>query len=486
MTSQAAASQTSDSGHRLFELRKRAYFDPLFFFRAWLRFDYLYSWQSRLLERIGARIQDGEKKVKVHIRTCHGAGKTLLAAGLVQAFMYTRPEPRCLTLAQSWVGIETLIWAELGRQWQGSLQGDLGWGKLLKTSLHLSKGSFAFGMSSDRPGRLEGQHSPAAAMRVVDEAKEVPPESYEATNGLLDAPESWDVWISTPSIPDGNFHDRDVNGGDDVIRVVVTVEDLIEDYRRFGYPSLSGKESWRAECVKEWGGVTDPRFRSRCMAEYIDNVEGALFPLSWVERAFAADFGNPTYLGAYRGTAIVGMDVAGSVDGDENALVPLQVLPDGRVQAIASILNWSEQDTMISKGRAQAYARELGIPKLRVDANGLGKGVLDASRQDGFPTESYRSTEAAAKDEDFINRKAEDGFHVRGLLERGEIDLSRIVEPQRSKLRKQMAGMRYQVLASGKKKVVDPSDSPDLAEALIVAAASPQRKVAGRQRLRGL
>ena len=495
VTAQAATTESSsDSGRKLFELRRRAYFDPLFFFGAWLRFEYLYSWQRDLLSRIGTAIRAGAKKIKVHCRCCHGAGKTLVAAGLVQCFMYTRQEPRALTLAHSWTGVETLIWAELGRQWGRSLQGDLGWGKLLGTSLHLSKGSFAFGMSSDRPGRLEGQHSPAAAMRVVDEAKEVEPETFESTEGLLDAPESWDVWISTPSLPSGKFHDRDVEGGSDVIRVVVTVEDLIQDFKKFGYPALAGKEAWKAECLKEWGGEADSRYRSRCMAEYIHNVEGALFPMSWVERAFKIDFGPPKdRFGRWLGAPFVGMDVAGSVDGDENVVFPLQRIERDddpkrpRVQAIANLKKWSERDTMVSKDRATGFALGLGIDSLRVDANGLGKGVHDqAKRERVLKVEEYRSTENPDNTKDYQNRKAEDGFFVRELLERGDLDLSRIVGDERALLRKQLVAMRYEELESGKKRVVDPPDSPDLAEALIIAAARSRLSVKGVARPRGI
>lgn len=487
-TSRPEESRFSPAGRKLFELRRAAYYSPLDFFRVWLRFPYLYTWQKDFLGQVGERIRGGQRKIKAVVRTCHGAGKTLTAAGLMQAFMYTRQEPRVLTLAQSWVGIETLIWAEVGRQWTRSLQGDLGWGKLTGTKLQLSKGSFAFGMSTDRPGRLEGQHSPFAAMRIVDEAKEVDDKSFEATEGLLDAPESWDVWISTPSIPSGKFYERDSRADSDTIRVRVTIEDLIEDYERFGYPSLAGKRAWRDAMLVEWGGEDDPRYQSRAMANYVDNVEGALFPLSWVERAFATDFGDPRRpSGAYLGAARVGMDVAGSVDGDANTTAPVQYLEDGRLQAVATIREWAERDTMISKDKAQRHARELAIGKLRIDVNGLGQGVADqARREGGLEIEGYRSTEKARKSEDFSNRKAEDGWHLRKLLEDGKVDLSRIVEPARSKLRKQMAAMRYQELESGAKRVVDPADSPDLAEALIIAAAPERKSFAGMARIRGI
>lgn len=388
-----------------------------------------------------------------------------------------------MTLAQSWQGVEELIWAAINRQWKGSLMADLSWGKMLTTKLELGPDEFAVGASSDKPAKLEGKHG-FSAMRVVDEAKEVDDAVFESTEGLLNAPESWDVWISTPSIPDGRFFRRDTGNDTSVIRAIVTVEDLIQDYKTFGYPTLAGMESWRDECKREWG-EDDPRYRSRCMAEYVENIAGALFPVSWIERAFGLNFGDPMIDGRYQGEPMVGQDVAGSLEGDENAVASSQRLPDGRLQALG-MKAWAERDTMVSKGRGHAFAMTFGNPTVAVDSIGLGKGVFDARCQEGLPTREYRASDKARDDWRYVNQKAEDCFLLRDDLEKGRVDLSRIPGALKQKLKSQMVGMRFEEMASGKVRVVDPADSPDLFDAFLISSSPNRVGMVGAPRMRGM
>lgn len=447
------------------------YYDPADFFRAFLRFEYLYTWQRRVCEQMTDAIWSGAKHLKVLCRTAHGAGKTAFVAGLVQNFIYTRPQPKALTLAQSWEGVEDLIWAAINRQWKHSLMADLSWGRCLTTRLEIGPDEFAVGSSSDKPAKLEGKHG-LAAMRVIDEAKGVEEEVFEATDGLLSAPETWDIWISTPSIPDGQFYRRDMGNDTSVIRAFATVEDLIQDYKQFGYPTLAGMEAWRDEKLRDWG-ENDSRYRSRCMAEYIDNVEGALFPASWIERACSTDFGKdmkPV-------VTMVGMDVAGSDDGDENAVAAVERFEDGRVRVLG-LKSWFERDTMRSKERAQAFARMYSAP-LRVDSIGIGKGVLDQSRADKFETEEFRASDKPRKDEDrYVNRKAQESWLLRERLEKGQCDFSRLPHEMRQRLKAQMVGMRYEE-RGGKVRVVDPTDSPDLFDAILIGAARRRPGIVG-------
>jgi hypothetical protein len=307
------------------------------------------------------------------------------------------------------------------------------------------------GLSTDHPVNLEGRHSPTAAVRVVDEAKAVPAAVFESTEALLDAPESLDVWISTPSIPDGPFYSRDIKGGPDVIRAVVTIDDLIAE-------GLPGKAEWKAARLAEWG-ENSPEFESRCMARYVSDAEGALFPYAWVARAMSADFDVDL-------PPVAGLDVAGSVAGDETALALLAGPNDLGQYRVQSVNGWHERDTQVSKGRALLACRSAGAPVLRIDVVGLGKGLSDSIRTDFPGVEEFRASDRAGESERFVNRKAEVSWEARRLLEAGLFRL-----PQSAKLKAQLLGMRYQITAQGKIRVLDPSDSPDYADAVLIALA---------------
>lgn len=435
---------------------RRSYYDPVFFAEHVLRVK-LRAWQRRVLEQIRDRQANGERHLRMLARTCHGSGKTFLAAVVLLWWITTRPESRGLTTAPSWAVVEGTLWPEIRRVYNGSLLRPLRIGRMLDTELQIRDAWYAVGAASDNPAKLEGHHSPVAAIRIVDETKAVEREVLEATEGMLDAPETLDFWISTPSINSGPFHERDTKGGDNLIRIVVTVDDLIAD----GVP---GKAEWKAERVADWG-ESSPTYRARCMAEYLDDAEGALFPLSWIERAMTPRWGM-------LGQPTVGFDVAGSVDGDESAVAELYGPDDdGRIE-VRTVKGWQERDTQVSKGRVLAFARDTKAKKIRVDVIGIGKGVKDAldHERDVCAIEEYRAADKPLDSERFTNRKAEDAWTMRDRLEKGLVQL-----PADELLRKQLSEMKYEITTQGKIRIVDPDDSPDRADAILIAAAGRGR-----------
>lgn len=452
----------------LVDLLARSVDDPAFFIENVLQPELgpQWKWQKRVCEKIRKKLERGERHIKVLIRSCHGAGKTWLAAALTLWWAITRHKARVLTLAPTWSGVEDHIWPNIATLFAGSLVRE--WGKMLDTSLELdeplSGGKsqwYAIGASSDRPEHLEGHHSPTAAMRVVDEAKAVDLAIFIATEGMLDAPETLDLWISTPSVEYGAFYDRDL-GTEDVVRYVVDVDELIAD-------GVEGKLEWKLDLLKRWG-ATDPEFQSRVMALYVANIAMAMFPSSWVERAIAQEFDVPKPLK-------LGMDVAGSDDGDENA-VAIVGGPDFQDRVhIRSLAAWNERDTMISKGKAIAIELELpGKVPYTVDAAGLGKGVVDSLRQDGHSVSEYWAGSEPREPARFLNVKAEDNWYVRTLLEEGLIRILTPTHPLAQKLKSQFRSIKYKVMQSGKTQILKPSDSPDLVDAIVIACSVARRK----------
>lgn len=410
-------------------------------------------WQRRALEAIRARLQAGETRLEVLIRACHSAGKSWLVAVLVLWYMSTRPEARGLTTAPKWQIVEEVIWAEIRRLYEGSLLAALNVGRCLATSLEFGPAWFCSGAASDKPETLEGAHSPTAALRVVDEAKAVPSPVFIVTEGLLAAAESLDLWISTPNLRRGEFYQRDIFGGDGVIRLVVTADDLIAE----GVPGIA---EWKADCARKWG-VDSPAYRSRVMAEYIEEGGGALYRFSDIERAMAQTW-------EVAGPPRAGFDVAGSVDGDES-VVALAYGPDvgGRYQVRLGEA-WKEQNTMLSKGRALAILRAADASSVGVDAIGLGKGVHDALRLDFPACSEYRASAAPEDPVQFANCKAEGAWKVRALLEKGVLRL-----PNDPMVRAQFLGMKYEITVQGRLRVVDPNDSPDRHDAIVIALTAP-------------
>jgi phage terminase large subunit len=393
-----------------------------------------------------------ERHPRVLIRSCHGAGKTALAAALSLWFTATRPHSRGLTTGPTWGAVEGVFWVELARLYGGSLLARACTGRLLTTELSFAPGWDLVGLSTDHPVNLEGRHSPTAAVRIVDEAKAVDPAVFESTEALLDAPETLDVWISTPSIPSGPFFSRDTNGGAGIIRAVVTIDDLIAE-------GLEGKAEWKAARLEEWG-QNSPEFESRCMARYVSDAEGALFPFAWITRAESAGF-------EVNLTPTAGLDVAGSIAGDASALA-LVSGPDGQGRfQVRSVTSWHERESAATQGRALHLAREAGCKVLAVDTVGVGFGVHGAMKAEkGIGIASFKASAASRQPDRFVNTKAEIAWQLRTLLEAGKVALVK-----HDALRRELLAMRYQITAQGKIKTVDPSDSPDLVDAVLIALA---------------
>ena len=101
----------------------------------------------------------------------------------------------------------------------------------------------------------------------------------------------------------------------------------------------------------------------------------------------------------------------------------------GRFEADATV-HWHQRDTQISKDMVMEMARERSAIIVRADVQGLGKGVFDAIRREvadlGRPltVDEYRAADPAQDPERFLNRKAEDAWSMRLVMERDGLRLN--------------------------------------------------------------
>jgi len=116
--------------------------------------------------------------------------------------------------------------------------------------------------------------------------------------------------------------------------------------------------------------------------------------------------------------------------------------------------------------------KKLAPDKTMVDIIGVGAGVHDRLKEQGFPVVGVNVAEAPCRNaEDFKNKKAEMYWNLRGLFERQEIIIPKI--PHHTKLQAELSAMKYKYDSSGKLQIVDPEKSPDFADALALACYGP-------------
>ena len=137
------------------------------------------------------------------VRSCHGSGKTAVAARAVCWFLAAHPRSRVVTTAPTWTQVKNLLWREIAiayRQADGFIDGTLS-----DARLELDSDWVALGLSTDRPERFQGHHAEHLLL-VVDEASGVAEPIYESAEGFLTTPGSRVLLIGNPTRPSGSFH----------------------------------------------------------------------------------------------------------------------------------------------------------------------------------------------------------------------------------------------------------------------------------------
>jgi len=138
---------------------------------------------------------------------------------------------------------------------------------------------------------------------------------------------------------------------------------------------------------------------------------------------------------------------------------------------VLHIESWAHQDTTFSAGRTARLIREHQPSVINVDSIGIGAGVFDPLRAEGFPVEAINVGEAALDKEQYANRRAEYFNLLAKKFEKGEIDI-----PDNAKLASQLASLKYKF--DGKARLLMESKeamrkrgvkSPDYADALMLA-----------------
>ncbi len=419
----------------------------------------LREWQLKLFREIERRILAGDIALTIVVVSSVGAGKTTLAAILLLWVMFCNEGAKGITLAQNWEGVNNLLWEKIRKLYHSSVFPGLGWGRVYDMPrLWIADDWFATGLSAANEQSLRGHHSRSAAIRIIDEATSVPDSFRRSTQGILDAPFSFDLAISNPWTCDGWFYSLWESEDPRIIRARVTQKDIIAE-------GIDGaQEAWDRAASEYGEGSAD--FRAMYMAEFI-NAD----PLSVVNPARLDDCMRREPSSS--GPDIIGVDVAfSSADSGGNE----SVISHGRGVDVLEQEAFRTRNTDETAERAMAMARRVGARYIRVDSIGVGAGVVSrigtAIRQgewDGEVSEFIESS-AAADSSRFVNRAAEAAW---AMCER--INLVGCSLPNDPVLRSQCLQIRFRPMAGGKwglEKTPPGKKSPDRFDSAMIATSA--------------
>ncbi len=440
--------------------------DPVRFVREMLGKD---PWSKQ--EEILYSIRDNKR---TSVRSCHGAGKTSVAAMAALWHLFCFPASIVVTTAPSWHQVEHLLWREIRSAHEaadhpriGRIRGvktelpPLG-GMRFVTRLEIATNWYALGLSTDKPERFAGLHA-EHLMLIVDEASGVDQAIFSAAEGFLTSPGARVLLIGNPTQLSGEFYNSFKGPQASLYnRIHISAFDSPNVTGESSRPYLVSQE-WIDEHRTMWG-EDSPLWYSRVLGEFPEQAEDALVALSWVEAAMRREAEPPD-----DAPCILGVDVARF--GGDSSIIAVR-----RGDAVTKLLETRKADTMGVAGWVIHHAQEENATEIRIDADGIGAGVFDRLKEQGFNVVEMRGGMSARDTEQFANARAEWYWGLRERLDTGQG--ATMALPKDDVLMGELTALKVQYTSRGQVKIESKDDmrrrglkSPDKADALMYAFA---------------
>ena len=385
------------------------YDDPVGYFRDILQITLL-DWQVEAVESV----RDNRR---TSIRSGHGVGKTLIAAGIIHWFIATRAFPQIIVTANTEVQVTRKTWRELAKVNRRAINGRLyQWNK---TSFEM-KGcedvwfALAQPWSENNSVAFAGTHD-KNVLFVFDEASEIPDVIWEVATGAMTTKGARWLALGNPTLNSGRFHScfgkRKKQGEEDDRAgrwnaITVNGED---------YADQVTQEYLEEQLEEAEGDREDDFYRVRVRGLPPMSSEHQFIPVDLFESALK----RPVVV-ADHAPRILGIDVATVHD--------RIAFTDRKGLSAKNILLKRGQDTMATVGdaiKAIQDAVDEGEPYdyICIDRIGEGRGVYDRLKEQNFPNVLGVAVGEKSRYKDlYINLRAELWQGYKDFLEEGSIE----------------------------------------------------------------
>lgn len=426
------------------------------------------------------------------VRSCHGAGKSFVAAHAILWFLYSFAPSIVLSTAPTWRQVEKLVWKEVRAAFRRA-RVPLG-GCLLprRPELQIIQDEwYAAGLSTNEPERFQGFHEENILV-VVDEAAGVPEEIFEAVEGVLTSEHARLLLLGNPTSIGGTFYDAFRTPGWATVAISAfdtpnfTAFGITEDDIREGTweAKIAGAlpnpklitPAWAADKYRSWG-PSSPAYQARVLGRFPEQAEDALIPLSWIESAMErwedAPEGEPVE---------IGVDVARY--GEDKTVIAVR-----RGSKVMPLRVYAKESTMETVGRVIAECRAVTPSRIKVDVIGIGAGVVDRLAEQRYPVVGVNVGESALDPERFANLRSELWWNLRERLDPNpKANPDPAALPPDDELLADLSGVKYRITSRGQIEVEQKEDmkkrlgrSPDRADAVVLAfAPAPAKRVLGK------
>lgn len=438
----------------------------------------------------------------VTVKTCHGVGKSAISGTIILSFLLKYRPSIVLSTAPTSRQVNKIIWKEV-RKYYKQAAIDIG-GNLLPKSPELQiiqDEWYAMGFSTKDSDRFQGFHNKNLLV-LVDEAAGVEDDIFEGIDGILTSSNNRLLLLGNPTNVLGEFYKsfkdskykkitisafdtpnfrqckidlKDIENGDwkeKQDKIIKEKGDLITPYLI--------TPTWVADKYSKWG-INSPLFQSKILAQFPEQGERNLFPISWVELAMERwhDIDEEEEVKKFLNLVIsLGVDVA--EHGNDTSVICPKI---GR--KIVEFKIYNDMDLMQLTGFIKQYYRYI-IDKyyrstiINIDIIGIGSGVEGRLKEQGIQTTRVNVSEAPKGDieerELFLNSRSQLYWYLRECLDPKDKDC--IALPPNDLLLQDLTTMEYQINSKGKIQVESKKDikkkigrSPDYADSVMLANA---------------
>lgn len=451
-------------------IAKRAQRDP-----AWWVRKVLGNSPSPLQVQILESVRDNRETA---VASCHGFGKSWIAARAALWFLYAFEPSIVITTAPTDRQVRKILWKEILIAHQRA-NAPLG-GRVLQQEIQISPEHWALGFTTRDydADRFQGHHEDYLLV-VVDEAAGVTAQIYDGIKGLLSSAHARKLEIGNPTDPNGPFGHTFRKGGPGCFNISaldtpnfttfgITLEDIADGSWEgkitgpLPMPKLVTPQ-WLADAYHDnrpgWG-PEGPLFIAKGLGRFPEGAPDSLYKLSWLDRAEKRHHKG-------RDPNQLALDVARFGD-DEN------VLAHRLGNSVRIHRTWSGVNTMATVGRALKAIKETGCEVIKVDVVGIGAGVYDRLAEladEGEHDADVVEMSAGERSDDpeqYVNLRAQWYGSLATCFEQGDIVLEYDAE-----LRAQLLGIKVdfdskgRMLCESKKKAKARGvPSPDRADAV--------------------
>lgn len=418
---------------------------------------------SKQEEVLGALVENR----RVAVKSGNGLGKGYCAAVAALWFLHCHDPAIVLTTAPTFRQVRHILWRQIRGLYRRA--SDVLGGKMLDTRWEVAEDRYAIGLSADTADQFQGFHSPNMFI-IVDEAEGVSEEIYEAIEAVMTSATPRLLLIGNPTTINGAF--RKAFYEERRLYYTVTISALDSPNVVAGEVVIPGLATadWVEERRQTWG-QDGPIFRSRVLGEFPEQAEDTLISLSDIEAAARAYCDPRTEYYEGPNETVLAVDVARF--GSDRSVILLR-----RGARVEEIHAFQKLDTMQFAARIAAAINQHNPARVYIDEIGIGAGVVDRLKEQGFPVRGINVALRAKQSGQFANVRAEGYWRLRELFEAGAIAI-----PNDNQLIGELAALRYHYDNLGRL-ILETKDamrgrglpSPDKADAMMLAFIEPPRR----------